>query len=137
MDRNAIIIDTPAGSRRGPGGFMPARTPRSLALAGLLLALAAGCGRAPTDDILPGGVPAKTNLHEASGLPPEAVRTVNRNDAGWRLIFHPGRAPAGAEQQAARALCGLERRRVAQIVRRPLDAPTDDPGATKIDIICA
>ncbi|WP_134678981.1 hypothetical protein [Paracoccus ravus] len=103
----------------------------------LVLILAAACGRGPTDDILPGGVPARTDLHDASGLPSPAVRTVNRNDAGWRLIYHPGRAPAGSEQQAARALCGLERRRVAQIVRLPLEAPQDDPGAAKIDIICA
>lgn len=97
----------------------------------------AACGRGPTEDILPGGIPARTNLHDSTGLPPQAVRTVNRNDAGWRLIYHPTRAPQGADQQAARALCGLERRRVAQIVRLPLEAPYDDPGAAKIDVICA
>ncbi len=109
---------------------------RPAVLAGLLV-LSAACARGPSEDILRGGVPARTNLHQTTGLPPEAVRTVNRNDAGWRLIFHPGNAPVGAEQQAARALCGLERRAVAQIVRLPLDAPYDDPGASKIDIICA
>ncbi|MTH76472.1 hypothetical protein [Paracoccus aestuariivivens] len=122
------------------GGLMRGRERFALPLAAALiltLTLTQGCGRAPTEDILPGGIPARTNLHEASGLPSQAVRTVNRNDAGWRLIFHPGNAPDGAEQQAARALCGLERRRVAQIVRLPLDAPSDDPGAAKIDIICA
>ncbi|MDS9467192.1 hypothetical protein RGQ15_06350 [Paracoccus sp. MBLB3053] len=138
MDRNAIINDTPVGPGKGHGGFMRDGHRLALPLAGmLLLSLNSGCSRAPTDLVLPGGIPAKTNLHEASGLPSQAVRTVNRNDAGWRLIYHPGRAPAGAEQQAARALCGLERRRVAQIVRLPLDAPFDDPGASKIDIICA
>lgn len=97
----------------------------------------AACSRGPTEDILRGGVPARTNLHQSTGLPADAVRTVNRNDAGWRLIYHPNTAPMGAEQQAARALCGLERRAVARIVRLPLDAPYDDPGAAKIDVICA
>ncbi|WP_207102456.1 hypothetical protein, partial [Paracoccus shandongensis] len=81
-----------------------------------LVALTA-CGRAPTDDILRGGIPAMTNLHQASTLPPDAVRTVARRDFGWRLIYHPARAPVGADQGAARALCGLERRRVARIER--------------------
>ncbi|MTH64902.1 hypothetical protein [Paracoccus shanxieyensis] len=103
----------------------------------VLLVLVAACGRAPTDDILRGGVPANTNLHHSTGLPAESVRTVNRNDAGWRLIYRPHTAPAGAEQQAAHALCSLERKRVAQIVRLPLEAPYDDPGAAKIDVICA
>lgn len=102
-----------------------------------ILLLSAACSRGPTDDILPGGIPARTNLHASTGLPSEAVRTVNRNDAGWRLIFHPGRAPAGAEQQAARALCGLERRGVSQIMRLPMQSPNDDPGATMIDVLCA
>ncbi|MFH5775711.1 hypothetical protein ACHFJ0_15775 [Paracoccus sp. NGMCC 1.201697] len=142
MDRNAIISDMPALPLPGPDGLvrqglLPS-TRHALPLAGaLLLTLSAGCGRGPTEDMLPGGVPARTNLHQATGLPPQAVRTVNRNDAGWRLIYHPGNAPANAEQQAARALCGLESRAVAQIVRLPLDAPLDDPGAAKIDIICA
>lgn len=98
---------------------------------------AAACGRGPTEDILRGGVPARTNLHQTTGLPSESVRTVNRNDAGWRVIFHPDRAPSGAEQQAARALCGLENRAVSRIERLPLDQPGDDPGAAKFDIICA
>lgn len=101
-----------------------------------LVALTA-CGRAPTDDILRGGIPAMTNLHQASTLPPDAVRTVARRDFGWRLIYHPARAPVGADQGAARALCGLERRRVARIERLPRLDPTADPGAAIIDIICA
>ena len=101
-----------------------------------LMALTA-CGRAPTNDMLPGGIPARTNLHEASTLPPDSVRTVARRDFGWRLIYHPARAPAGADQGAARALCGLERRRVARIERLPRLDPTADPGAAIIDIICA
>lgn len=130
MDRRSISPDhltRPFRVRRGI---------RLLAVATLALA-AAACGRGPTEDILRGGVPARTNLHQTTGLPSEAVRTVNRNDAGWRVIFHPARAPVGAEQQAARALCGLERRAVSRIERLPLDAPTDDPGAVKFDIICA
>lgn len=106
-------------------------------LVAALAVLTAACGRGPTEDILRGGVPARTNLHQTTGLPGDAVRTVNRNDAGWRVIFHPARAPQGAEQQAARALCGLERRSVSRIERLPLDAPSDDPGAVKFDIICA
>lgn len=94
------------------------------------------CGRAPTDDILPGGIPARTNLHEASRLPPDAVRTVARRDYGWRLIYHPARAPANAEQGAARALCGLERRPVSRIERVPRIDPYADPGAAIIDVIC-
>lgn len=113
--------------------------PRRGAACVLLLTalLVAACGRGPTEDVLRGGVPARTDLHRTTGLPPHAVRTVNRNDAGWRLIYHPGNAPPDADQQAARALCALERRAVAQIVRLPLDAPFDDPGAAKIDILCA
>lgn len=103
---------------------------------GLALALTA-CGRGPTEDTLRGGVPARTNLHEATLLPPQAIRTVNRNDAGWRLIYHPERAPLGADQQAAMALCGLERKRPARIEVQPMAEPFDDPGARKIDIICA
>lgn len=101
-----------------------------------LLALSA-CGRQPTDDILRGGIPARTDLHQASTLPPDSVRTVARRDFGWRLIYHPARAPAGADQGAARALCGLERRRVARIERLPRLDPAADPGAAIIDIICA
>lgn len=106
-----------------------------IAAAGLL-ALLAACGRGPTDDILRGGVPAVTNLHAASTLPPHSVRTVNRNDAGWRVIYHPAGAPAGAEQGAASALCGLERKRPVRIIELPLEGPGDDPGARKIDIVC-
>lgn len=109
----------------------------ALGIALVLAVLTAACGRGPTEDMLRGGVSARTDLHQTTGLPPHAVRTVNRNDAGWRLIYHPGNAPPGADQQAARALCALERRAVARIVRLPLDAPLDDPGAAKIDIICA
>lgn len=107
----------------------------SLSLAALLALTA--CGRAPTDDTLPGGIPAMTNLHQASTLPTDSVRTVARRDFGWRLIYHPARAPAGADQGAARALCGLERRRVGRIERLPRLDPTADPGAAIIDIICA
>lgn len=102
----------------------------------VLLALAA-CGRAPTEDILRGGVPAMTDLHQASSLPPDSVRTVARRDYGWRLIYHPDRAPANAEQGAARALCGLERRRAARIDHIPRLDPLADPGARVIDITCA
>lgn len=94
------------------------------------------CGRAPTDDILRGGVPAKTDLHRTTDLPLDAVRSVARKDAGWRLIYHPGRAPANAEQGAAHALCSLEKKRVEQIVILPMSAPEDDPGARMIDVIC-
>lgn len=140
LDRNRIIADQGPGPRKGQGrscamslpGFRPAPW---LGL-GLML-LTAACGLGPDEDILRGGIPARTDLHQSTGLPGAAVRTVNRNDAGWRLIYHPTRAPIGAEQQAARALCGLERRGVAQIVRLPLDTPYDDPGAAKIDVICA
>lgn len=106
-----------------------------LSLAALVTLTA--CGRAPTDDILRGGVPAMTNLHQASTLPPDSVRTVARRDFGWRLIYHPARAPAGADQGAARALCGLERRAVARIERIPRMDPLADPGAAIIDIHCA
>lgn len=90
-----------------------------------------------TDDILPGGIPASTNLHEASTLPPDSVRTVARRDYGWRLIYHPARAPANADRGAARALCGLERRAVAAIDYVPRLDPYADPGAAIIDITCA
>lgn len=112
---------------------------RRIGMAGLVLLtlLTAACGRrGPTEDILPGGVPAATDLHRASTLPPQSVRTVNRNDAGWRLIFHPASAPPGAEQGASYALCGLERKQPVLIRELPIEAPEDDPGARKIDIVC-
>lgn len=100
--------------------------------------LLTACGaRAPTEDILPGGIPARTNLHEASNLPPDSVRTVARREYGWRLIYHPSRAPANAEQGAAQALCGLESRRVSRIERVPRIDPYSDPGAAIIDVFCA
>ena len=129
MEREVINSGMCAARQMGPSRCV-------LPVALMILTLAA-CNRGPTEDILRGGVPARTDLQQTTGLPPHAVRTVNRNDAGWRLIYHPANAPVGAEQQAAHALCGLERRAVAQIVRLPLDAPDDDPGASKIDIICA
>lgn len=106
-----------------------------LSLAALLTLTA--CGSGPTEDILRGGIPARTDLHAASTLPPESVRTVARRDYGWRLIYHPARAPANAGQRAAGALCGLERRPVARIERVPRTDPYADPGAAIIDITCA
>lgn len=115
----------------------PWRKPAArLALALPLLALVAACGRAPTDDILRGGVPARTDLHATTALPAASVRSVARKDAGWRLIFHPDRAPANAEQSAAAALCRLEGKRPEQLVIQPMTAPEDDPGARMIDVIC-
>ena len=102
----------------------------------LLLALA-GCGGAPTDDILRGGVPARTDLHQTTHMPPDAIRSVARKDIGWRLIYHPDRAPANADQRAASALCRLERKQPRQITVLPMSAPQDDPGARMIDIHCA
>ena len=107
--------------------------------AGLTLGLAltlSACGRAPTDDVLRGGVPARTDLHQTTRLPSGSLRSVARKDAGWRLIYHPARAPAHAEQGAAHALCALERKRVEQITVLPMTAPEDDPGARMIDVIC-
>ncbi|RMC32394.1 hypothetical protein [Paracoccus alkanivorans] len=101
-----------------------------------LLTLTA-CGGKPTDLVLPGGIPARTDLHRASSLPADSVRTVARRDYGWRLIYHPARAPASADQGAARALCGLESRRVARIEHVPRIDPYTDPGAAMIDIYCA
>lgn len=106
-----------------------------LSLATLLALMA--CGSAPTEDILRGGVPARVDLHQASSLPAESVRTVARRDFGWRLIYHPARAPANADQGAARALCGLEHRRPARIEHVPRIDPMADPGAVVIDIFCA
>lgn len=140
LDRNRITADKAIRPRTGRDRFCTVVMCglRSAPMLGLALVLLSGaCARGPSEDILRGGIPARTDLHQSTGLPGEAVRTVNRNDAGWRLIYHPTRVPAGAEQQAARALCGLERKGVAQILRLPLDAPHDDPGAAKIDVICA
>ncbi|MBK4214855.1 hypothetical protein JJJ17_02835 [Paracoccus caeni] len=120
---------------RASGGRIGAAAP-ALSLATLVL-LSSACGRGPTQDILPGGIPARTDLHQASTLPAESVRTVARRDFGWRLIYHPTRAPANAEQGAARALCGLERRRVERIERIPRSDPYADPGAAIIDVICS
>lgn len=101
-----------------------------------MLALTA-CGSKPTELVLPGGIPARTDLHEASTLPSDSVRTVSRRDYGWRLIYHPARAPASADRGAARALCGLESRSVSRIERIPRVDPYADPGAAMIDIYCA
>ena len=95
------------------------------------------CGPRNTDDILRGGVPARTNLPQATTLPVEAVRTVSRRDFGWRDIYHPVSAPADADQQAAYALCRLESRGVNRIEQVPSTAPGDDPGTRMIDIFCA
>ncbi|WP_147391948.1 hypothetical protein [Paracoccus onubensis] len=101
-----------------------------------VLALSA-CGAGKSEElILPGGIPARTNLHEASTLPPESVRTVARRDYGWRLIYHPARAPASAGQAAARALCDLESRSVQRIENIPRIDPYADYGAAIIDIYC-
>lgn len=101
-----------------------------------LLSLAA-CGDRMTTDILPGGIPARTNLHQASGMPPEAVRTVARRAFGWRVIYQPRLAPANAESRAAVALCALERRAPLRIVQQPRIDPSADPGARIFDIYCA
>ena len=105
-------------------------------IAAAVLSMSA-CGPRNTDDILRGGVPARTNLPHATTLPPEAVRTVSRRDFGWRLIYHPVSAPADADQQAAYALCRLESRGVNRIEHVPSTAPGDDPGTRMIDIFCA
>ena len=130
-------MNQPQRAAAFPTDRVSARARRCIAPLSLvsLMALAA-CGRAPTDDILRGGIPAMTDLHQASTLPPDSVRTVARRDFGWRLIYHPARAPAGADRRAAHALCGLERRRVARIERLPRLDPRADPGAAIIDIIC-
>lgn len=125
-----------ARTERSRGAIAPlggAAAPISLAA---FLTLA-GCGGGMTDLVLRGGIPARTDLHQASTLPSDSVRTVARRDFGWRLIYHPARAPADAEQAAARALCGLERRRVARIEHLPRLDPLADPGARVIDVICA
>lgn len=103
---------------------------------GLILAISA-CGRAPTDDVLRGGVPARTNLHQTTTLPTDAIRSVARKDAGWRVIYHPARAPVNAEQGAAAALCRLEAKRPLEIIVQPMTSPHDDPGARMIDVVCA
>lgn len=101
-----------------------------------MLTLAA-CGGRMTTDILPGGIPARTDLHQASGIPAESVRTVARRDFGWRVIYHPRTAPPDAESRAAVALCGLERRAALRIVHQPRLDPFADPGARIFDIHCA
>lgn len=124
--RNGRIRNTAIGLRRG--GAAP------LSLAALLTLSA--CGDRGTDLVLR-GVPARTDLHQASTLPPDSVRTVARRDYGWRLIYHPARAPAQADRRAAAALCGLERRAVARIEPVPRIDPYADPGAAIIDVFCA
>ncbi|MDP5308288.1 hypothetical protein [Paracoccus spongiarum] len=132
--RQELDSSAPApGQATSASGLLGQAAPLSLAA---LLTLSA-CGERMSDLILPGGIPASTDLHQASTLPPDSVRTVARRDYGWRLIYHPGRAPANAEQGAARALCGLERRPVARIEHLPRLDPLADPGARIIDITCA
>lgn len=95
------------------------------------------CGPRSTDEILRGGVPARTNLPHATSLPPDAVRTVSRREFGWRLIYHQASAPADADARAATALCRLESRGVAYVTPVAQAAPGDDPGTRMIDIYCA
>lgn len=95
------------------------------------------CGARNTDEILRGGVPARTDLPLATSLPVESVRTVSRRSFGWRVIYQPGSAPTDADQRAASALCGLEKRAVSRIEPVAMISPADDPGTRKIDIICA
>ncbi|WP_313135319.1 hypothetical protein [Paracoccus jeotgali] len=114
--------------------------PRRIASGALLTAAVlslSSCGPRNTDETLRGGVPARTNLPLATGLPPDAVRTVSRRDYGWRLIYLPALSPADAEGRAASALCRLERRGVGRIEQIPQVAPQDDPGTRMIDIHCA
>lgn len=101
-----------------------------------LMALTA-CGQRMTTDVLPGGIPARTDLHAATGLPPEAVRTVARRQYGWRVIYQPAAAGPNPESRAAVALCGLERRAPLRIEQLPRLDPTADPGARIFDIYCA
>lgn len=129
------IVTTPRAT--GPQFRLPQlATGRGMVSLIALLGLAA-CGGRMTTDILPGGIPARTDLHQASGLPPEAVRTVSRRDFGWRVIYQPGGLPPTAESRAAVALCGLERRAPLRIVQQPRLDPTADPGARIFDIYCA
>ena len=117
----------------------PARPPRRAARWLSLVALMglAACGDRMTTDILPGGIPARTDLHLATGLPPESVRTVARRDFGWRVIYRPAYAPPNAESRAAVALCGLERRAPLRIQQRARLDPFTDPGARIFDVHCA
>lgn len=128
---------TMEGPTKAPAKITPLSGGMGLPAAALVLLTLAACGGRPTEDILRGGVPAMTDLHRASSLPPESVRTVARRDFGWRLIYHPARAPANAEQGAAQALCGLERRRASRIEHIARIDPLADPGARVIDIYCA
>ncbi|MBA4489973.1 hypothetical protein [Paracoccus sp. S1E-3] len=119
-------------------GAAPASAGRLLAPSALIATLClTACGPRNTDEVLRGGVPARTNLPLATTLPAEAVRTVARRDFGWRLIYHPVSAPADADSRAATALCRLESRGVNRIEHVPLAAPGDDPGTRMIDIFCA
>lgn len=118
---------------------MPAFAGRRLAPPALIAAtiLISSCGPRNTDEVLRGGVPARTNLPQATNLPPDAVRTVSRRDFGWRLIYHPASAPADADARAATALCRLESRGVASVSQVAQASPLDDPGTRMIDIFCA
>ncbi|HMQ41079.1 MAG TPA: hypothetical protein PKC09_07375 [Paracoccus sp. (in: a-proteobacteria)] len=116
----------------------PASAGRLLAPSAVIAALTlSACGPRNTDEVLRGGVPARTNLPHASALPPESVRTVARRDYGWRVIYHPASAPADADHRAAAALCGLESRRVGRVEQAMQVSPLDDPGSRMIDIYCA
>lgn len=127
----------------GPRADQPRQDPtHRLAVCRLPLSLAAllaltACGERMTTDILPGGIPARTDLHMATTLPPASVRTVARRDFGWRVIYQPSLAPPDAESRAALALCGLERRAPAFVQPQPRLDPFADPGARIFDIHCA
>lgn len=124
-----------AAAQQQTGRGIRARGALPLSLAALLALTA--CGQRMTTDVLPGGIPARTDLHAATGLPPGAVRTVARRSFGWRVIYQPAAAPPNAESQAAVALCGLERRAPLRIEQLPRLDPTADPGARIFDIYCA
>lgn len=131
----SIRAPEPWETKEKPTPSWPRKTAAQASVASFLALT--GCGGAATEDMLRGGVPANTDLHQASTLPEDSVRTVARRDFGWRLIYHPSRAPENADQGAAHALCGLERRRPSHIESVPRIDPYADPGAVIIDIYCA
>lgn len=133
MTRQRAIAPPPGPPHHAVGRGIPLSL---IALLGLT-----ACGDRMTTDILPGGIPARTDLHQASGLPPAAVRTVARRSFGWRVIYQPSAIPPSdlprAESRAAVALCALERRGPLRIVQQPRLDPSADPGARIFDIYCS
>ncbi|MRX50749.1 hypothetical protein GI374_09880 [Paracoccus sp. S-4012] len=113
---------------------------RTVALAGAAVAVLTLAACAP-ETIAPGvaggtmrGLPASTNLHAATGLPPGAVYSVAQTARGWRVLYH---ASAATPSAVGQRLCASAGRPLAGVSEGRTQGAGDLPGARLIEITCA